>query len=163
MTIQENSEIRAALERLNQEFSHREAHDPAEGYRVQFLQNEGLLEGRLLPVGKRAGKGQFSTPYSNKCLFCDPPLRAVHKIFQDQNRVIVSLSHQLLIIPQKHYAHWFEAPIEDQIQLLKQAIEMRSENPSAVRFPIELHCGSAAGQTIFHLHVRTGVCMHKCT
>lgn len=155
MTILTDSNIRTALDQVNQEFAQQEATAPAQGYRVQFLQDNRGLVGKLIPVGSREKKSSFSTPALANCPFCEPA--AVYKTFQNQNRAIVSLSQQLLVIPQKHYAHWFEAPLDDQIQLINQAIEVRRANLPSIRSPIELHCGRAAGQTVFHIHVRTGV------
>lgn len=70
---------------------------------------------------------------------------------------VKSLSGQLLIIPKNHYSQWFDAPIELQADLLQEAIEMRTKYPESQERPIELHCGSAAGQTVFHIHVRTNI------
>lgn len=136
-----------------------------------ILRAELIAEGGLRPPGPLIGLPKDDALYSRKeCAFCLGAAK-VHKVFQDQNLAVVSLSRQILVIPKKHYAHWFDAPLEEQIELFKDALEVRNENPSSFfprvaeffgakredRGPIELHCGAAAGQTVFHLHVRTGV------
>lgn len=135
------------------------------------LRAELIAEGGLRPTGPLSGLPKDEALYSrNECAFCLGAAK-VHKVFQDQNLAVVSLSRQILVIPKKHYAHWFAVPLEEQIELFKDALEVRKENPSSIftrvaelfeerradRRPIELHCGAAAGQTVFHLHVRTGV------
>ncbi len=160
--IYADSEIRGALSGLNQEFSAREASAPAQGYRVVFLEKPLLAgnlisEGGLRSAGPLSGMPQDEELYRNEeCAFCIGAAK-VDKVFKDGNFTVRSLSHQVLVIPKKHYAHWFAIPIEEQIELFKQAVEIRNEHPSAVSRPIELHCGAAGGQTVFHTHVRTGV------
>ncbi len=161
--IYSDAEIRGALAQLNGVYAAAEASAPAKGYRVVFLERP-RLEGSLIPAG-----GSRSTPHllsgipqdeasyrTNQCVFCKSAAK-VEKVFKEGNRAVLSLSNQVLIIPKKHYAHWFDIPLEEQIELFKEAMEIRDANPSSVSHPIELHCGSAAGQTVFHTHVRTGV------
>ena len=65
----------------------------------------------------------------------------------------------MLIIPKNHYSQWFNVPIEIQADLLQEAIEIRKQYSESQNRPIELHCGSDGGQTVFHTHVRTNIYM----
>lgn len=128
----------------------------AGGFVITFndLPSEGA---NITLIGKRApGENlpQISTLDPKKCIFC-------HEIDQsdanDEIRNITSLSKQVLVIPNKHYNHWFETPTHLQLKLFLKAAKMRQENPSGVQKKMELHCGSTAGQTVAHTHFRTGI------
>ena len=93
------------------------------------------------------------------CPFCSPP---VERIFYVDELVIglwdaypVSPGHALLV-PRRHVVSWFDATREEQSALLaaiekaKAAIE---SNRAPHGYNIGVNDGSAAGQTIFHLHV----------
>src|SRR5262249_55587864 len=62
----------------------------------------------------------------------------------------------LLIIPNEHFKHWFEAPEKVHIDMMSALNQMqawlKSEyNPDG--FNIGMNCDIAAGQSIMHLHV----------
>lgn len=67
----------------------------------------------------------------------------------------VSAGHALLI-PKRHVASWFDATREEQAELLS-AVEAARAEIEKTRLPdgynIGVNIGSAAGQTVFHLHV----------
>jgi diadenosine tetraphosphate (Ap4A) HIT family hydrolase len=67
----------------------------------------------------------------------------------------VSPGHALLI-PRRHMPAWFEATDEERFSIFKavdraKAIIERDHRPDG--YNIGINCGTAAGQTIFHLHV----------
>jgi len=149
---------------FNDEYRLQEKHDPRQGYLVQFDVKENGIKASLHPHGgKRNGNELLSgiSQVRDSCLFCpqklaENPLKITQSNTTD---AVKSLSGQLLIVPKNHYSQWFDAPIELQADLLQEAIEIRKQYPESQSRPIELHCGSAAGQTVFHIHVRTNVYM----
>ena len=93
------------------------------------------------------------------CPFCRP---ASDRLFHLGQSVLgiwdlfpVSRGHALLV-PKRHVASWFEATLDEQqelleaIQLAKAEIE-RDHQPDG--FNVGINIGSAAGQTVPHLHV----------
>ena len=67
----------------------------------------------------------------------------------------VTLSHSL-IIPKRHIASFFETTREEQMALFDLLTEMREllqkeHNPDG--FNIGINDGTAAGQTVMHLHI----------
>lgn len=96
---------------------------------------------------------------SKDCPFCHP---AADRLFHLGKGVLglwdgfpVSPGHALLI-PKRHFPNWFEATEEEQRELIaaidtaRAAIE-RDHQPNG--FNIGVNVGSAAGQTVPHLHV----------
>lgn len=93
------------------------------------------------------------------CLFCN----------QDKYKVIMTNDHAMaiydgypvtpghtLIIPKRHIASFFEANIVEQVAMLELLAEMREllqkeQNPDG--FNIGINDGTAAGQTVMHLHI----------
>lgn len=157
-------DILELLKIFNDQFLQEESLQPKEGYLVQFVTNNSGLAASLIPHGaQRLTKLLSGIPQTKKdsCPFCPEELSKSKKNLNTAMRAstaaVRSLSGQLLIVPKEHYSHWFEAPVELQADLLEEAIEIRNKYPESQNRPIELHCGSAAGQTVFHIHVRTGV------
>jgi hypothetical protein len=154
--------LKNLLVRLNAAYAKKEASTPYEGYRVLFEEKPNF-QARLIPMGglrktaKLSGAPDNDRQYQAKdCPFCTSDVK-VHRVFQDRNRAIVSRSGQILLIPDKHYSHWFEMPVEDQLKLLEHALDQRKLYSSSKHPPMELHCGSAGNQTVFHTHLRTGI------
>lgn len=93
------------------------------------------------------------------CPFCN---LGNSRIIQANTHVIaiydgypVSPGH-CLIIPKRHIASFFEATREEQTAILDLLAEMRAvlqkeNNPDG--FNIGINDGSAAGQTVMHLHI----------
>ena len=80
------------------------------------------------------------------------------KDFGDGTYAITSLNHQILIIPAEHYDHFFATPFDIQVIIIKNALAIRNaQKNTTLKKPLEFHCGAAAGQTVFHLHARTGI------
>lgn len=165
-----DDKIRNVLIKLNRDFKTQEEFNPAKGYCVQ-IETKPFLQATLTPFGGNRIEEELSgTPkntfdYIKKCPFCDYPRQnlkdpRIIKVFADQSYAALSLSHQILLIPSHHYSHWFEIPLETQIKLLYNILEIRNIYSSSVLGPIEFHCGSSAGQTVFHFHGRTGVYLH---
>jgi hypothetical protein len=142
------------LSALNAKHALQETSNPREEYRVVFQEHPTFLRAHLIPMGARRETVQLSgvPENSDSCPFCTTSL----KVFEVCS-VIVSRSGQVLLIPDTHYVHWFEAPLEEQCTLMTHALELRKQYPKAIQTPIELHCGSAGYQTVFHLHLRTGI------
>jgi len=93
------------------------------------------------------------------CVFCALDER---RVFLRESSVAavwdgfpVSSGHALLI-PTRHVPNWFEATTEEKMALVmaidraKRIID-RQYQPDG--YNIGINCGSAAGQTVFHLHV----------
>ncbi len=171
-----DSQIHRVLEKLNKEFAEYERTNPQQGYCVTIDTDTGDtglgdttqgLRAKITPYGgPRASKLLSGMPadvasYRNQCAFCyyqshqsDPHFI---KDFCDQSYAVTSLNHQILVIPQEHYPHLFATPLEMQKTIIKNMLAIRSQHSAKIRRPMEFHCGSAAGQTVFHLHGRTGV------
>ena len=93
------------------------------------------------------------------CPFCNP----------DKSRIILANDHAMaiydgfpvtpghsLIVPKRHIASFFEATREEQTAMLDLLAEMRQRllaerNPDG--FNIGINDGTAAGQTVMHLHI----------
>ena len=93
------------------------------------------------------------------CPFCNP----------DNSKIVLANSHAAafydgfpvspghsLIVPKRHIASFFEATREEQAALLDLLAEMqeilvKERNPDG--FNIGINDGTAAGQTIMHLHI----------
>ncbi|MDK9718521.1 MAG: HIT family protein [Trichlorobacter sp.] len=87
----------------------------------------------------------------------------------DSNRIILSNDHTVvirdgfpvskghtLIIPKRHIASLFEATAEEQaslLELLGLARQQLQEELKPNAFNIGINDGSAAGQTVMHLHI----------
>lgn len=87
----------------------------------------------------------------------------------DSSRIIASNDHAVaildgfpvskghtLIIPKRHIASLFEATVEEQtalLELLAQARQQLQDDLKPDGFNIGINDGSAAGQTVMHLHI----------
>ena len=162
-----NDEIKVILIQLNKDFEAYESSTPQQGYCVT-IETTPNLHAKLTPYGGSRKSKQLSgfptdeSTYKNSCPFCHYSKNnyqdaRIVKNFPDTSYAVKSLSGQILIIPEEHYTHLFTTPFEMQVTILKNVIQVRNENPDKIQAPIEFHCGSAAGQTVFHLHARTGV------
>lgn len=158
-------EIVELLNIFNEQYKLQEEHDPRQGYLVQFDVKENGIKASLYPRGEKRNCNELLSgipKVRNSCLFCpqelaENPLKIRNITRKNTTDAVKSLRNQLLIVPKNHYSQWFNAPIELQADLLQEAIEIRKQYPESQKRPIELHCGSAAEQTIFHIHVRTNV------
>ena len=162
-----DEQIHDILVSLNNEFNQYEHASPQEGYCVT-IETSPVLKAKLTPYGGKrstkllSGVSAQTTESMKKCRFCKKSHNSVQsfaliKFENDTTYVIKSLSHQLLVIPVEHYDHLFSTPFEMQVTILKNIFTVRQMYLKNVQRPIEFHCGSAAGQTVFHLHGRTGV------
>jgi diadenosine tetraphosphate (Ap4A) HIT family hydrolase len=94
-----------------------------------------------------------------ECPFCDPPEDRI--IWKDEHVYVirdlypVSPSHTL-IIPFRHFASVFEAS-EDELKSIARALHFRKmqleRSLAADGYNIGVNEGSAAGQTIHHVHI----------
>jgi len=162
-----NDQINQLLVQLNENFAHYENTNPQQGYCIT-IQTNPTLQAKLTPYGgTRSTKLLSGIPtnesdYVKKCPFCQYSQKnytdkQIVKTFNDGTYAVTSMSNQVLVIPDKHYPHLFNAPFEQQRVILKNIMQIRDENQDNIYGPIEFHCGSAAGQTVFHIHGRTGV------
>ena len=161
-----DNKISQLLIELNQEFTAYETNNPQEGYCVTIDTNSGL-QAKIIPCGGirssklLSGMPENESSYKEECPFCAYTKNKSDshflKDFHDQSYAISSLSDQILVIPQEHYAHLFVTPFDMQVVIIKNMLAIRSQYPEKIQRPMEFHCGSAAGQTVFHLHGRTGV------
>lgn len=103
----------------------------------------------------------FSLISENHCRFC-VRAKSNHQIvsyfthcFAIWDEYPVSKGH-LLIIPYKHYTHWFDAPKVVQLEITSVLDIMRAKLDTKYHpdgYNIGINCGVTAGQTIMHLHV----------
>lgn len=96
---------------------------------------------------------------ARECPFCSPPPeRIIH-----ENKLVsalydgfpVSLGHAL-IIPRRHFASWEEAYMDEKISIWEEIDEVRkviADRYTPDGFNVGFNDGTAAGQTIMHLHV----------
>lgn len=172
--------ISDVIKAANLQYSQMENNNPREGYIVQFYgtgdQLTFNLEGR---GGSRDRNALLSgiPQVIGSCPFCSEelaknPLRLnITNIIPPTQRdtvdavnaiaSVISNRGQVLFVPEQHFPHWFNVPIEIQTTLLQAAIALREKHPESRNIPIELHCGSAGRQSVFHTHVRTNVYMEK--
>lgn len=166
-TTPNHDQINQILVQLNNDFAHYENTNPQQGYCVT-IQTTPSLQAKITPYGgARSTKLLSGIPtnesdYVKKCPFCEYSQKnytdkQIVKTFNDATYAVTSMSNQVLVIPEKHYAHIFNAPFELQMIILKNIMQIRDENKDNIYGPIEFHCGSAAGQTVFHIHGRSGV------
>jgi len=93
------------------------------------------------------------------CPFCDPEEARI--AYRDENITCIwdgfpVTDGHMLVIPNRHFASWFEATLEEQIELIKAISLARDLILSQYRpegFNIGINIGAAGGQTIPHLHV----------
>lgn len=94
------------------------------------------------------------------CPFCNPPpeeiVLANDLCYAHYDKYPVNPGH-LLLIPFRHVAGFFEATDEEQAALLalgreaKRLLDDRFHHPDG--YNIGVNVGTAAGQTVMHLHV----------
>lgn len=150
---------------FNDQYQLQNKSDPRQGYLVQFFVKDHGIKALLHSYGEKRKSNELLSGISqvrDSCIFCpqklsESPLKLRNITKRNTTDAVQSLSGQLLIVPKTHYSQWFDAPIELQADLLQEAIDIRKQYPESQNSPIELHCGSAAGQTIYHIHVRTNV------
>lgn len=93
------------------------------------------------------------------CPFCDPEEERI--AYRDESITClwdgfpVTDGH-VLVIPNRHFASWFEATLEEQKEMLKgistaRDLILKQHRPEG--FNIGINIGEAGGQTIPHLHI----------
>ena len=95
----------------------------------------------------------------DKCPFCNPDLDRVW--FESENGAVIWDAFPLckghaLVIPKRHYASIYEMPQEDQAAMWRLVAEARQRLQDELQpdgFNIGLNDGTAAGQTILHVHI----------
>ena len=93
------------------------------------------------------------------CPFCNPPAEEIvltnDLCYARYDKFPVNLGH-LLVIPFRHVAGFFEATDEEQAALLalvREAKRLLDERFHPDGYNIGVNVGTAAGQTVMHLHV----------
>lgn len=104
-------------------------------------------------------RGESHSQKALDCAFCGLQERSTFSLFQHcfaiPDAYPVSLGHTL-IIPYEHTEHWFTAAPEVQFDVLNALHKVKSELDECYKpdgYNIGMNCGTAAGQTIAHLHV----------
>lgn len=164
----EEDKIRLFLKRLNIDFLKQEKVKAFAGYHVK-IETFPSFKASIIPCGIErkmseplSGMPKDESAYIKTCCFCEyavkisPDPRIMQK-FKNGSLSVTSLSNQVLVIPEKHYPHWFTIPLETQVKLFQNMLALRKAHSSEIKGPIEFHCGAAGGQTVFHFHGRTGV------
>jgi diadenosine tetraphosphate (Ap4A) HIT family hydrolase len=62
----------------------------------------------------------------------------------------------MLIIPKRHVADFFDTTAEEKraiLEVLDRSKKMLAEQMAPDGYNVGINCGSAAGQTVFHVHV----------
>ncbi len=127
----------------------------AAGYTISFASKprDGVV---IKAIGKRSKSEKLIQKVQQNCSFC--LIDCEKKLKENSNFFALrSLNHQVLLIPNGHYDHWFETPLEIQKVLFREALEMRKNSSSCIKADMELHCGSIGGQSVPHLHFRSGI------
>lgn len=93
----------------------------------------------------------------NKCMFCNQEEIILENelAWTRYDRYPVSPGH-MLIITKRHVADFFNTTIEERRalnDLLEEAKKMLDREYSPDGYNIGVNCGTAAGQTIMHLHI----------
>jgi len=157
-------DLRSCLRDLDQAYREMEKEHPG-GYSVVFgdsPQQGVILRGigtRLSTQIQLVGVPDKREDCQQTCPFCryvregNKDERIIN-VF-DQALAVQSMSGQVLVIPKEHYVHWFETPIDEQLRLLGHAFAIRDKSTNLGT--MGLHCGTLAGQTVFHTHLRTGL------
>jgi len=93
------------------------------------------------------------------CIFCEKPiderLFTSHLAFACFDRHPVAPGH-ILVIPTRHEASWFGLNREEQneiLEVLDRAKEYLNARYSPDGYTIGINEGTAAGQTVFHVHL----------
>ena len=92
------------------------------------------------------------------CIFCNPNHELVYEdyfVYAMFDSYPVSKGHTL-IIPKRHYEHYFETTGDEALSIHKALVYLKRflddlYHPDG--YNIGINNGSAAGQTIYHLHV----------
>jgi hypothetical protein len=162
-TAVSREELAKLLNNFKKKYELQEKEDPRQGYLVQFFVKDNEITSSLSPRGEKRNSNESLLSISqakDPCPFCSQqlaksPRRIENMTQRNTTDAVRSNNDQLLIVPKDHYSQWFDAPVEVQVDLLQEAIEIRKKYPKSQKRPIELHCG--LGQTVFHLHVRTNI------
>ena len=93
----------------------------------------------------------------NNCIFCNQEELILENelTWARYDRYPVSPGH-LLIITKRHVADFFDTTIEERRalnDLLEECKKMLDREYSPDGYNIGVNCGTAAGQTIMHLHI----------
>ena len=93
----------------------------------------------------------------NKCIFCNQEELILENelAWARYDKYPVSPGH-LLIITKRHVADFFDTTIEERRalnDLLEECKKMLDREYSPDGYNIGVNCGTAAGQTIMHLHI----------
>lgn len=94
----------------------------------------------------------------NKCIFCNLGKR---KIIESHYGILIRDLFPLneghsLVIPKRHVTSWFHCELNEQIDLiglLNQAKRLLDVEYSPASYNIGINDGTAAGQTISHMHI----------
>ena len=96
---------------------------------------------------------------SSNCIFCDGIegiLLENDLAFAILDKFPVSFGHTL-IIPKRHFPEYFEITSEEleavHELILKRRDQLLQQDNSIIGFNLGINNGSAAGQTVMHLHV----------
>lgn len=131
-----------------------------DGYSVEFLHDTErgpyialTGHGRTRPKGYDLLGVPSQGHIASACPFCRQ-VKAGIELPQYGAKTIQSLSGRTLLIPVRDpiAVHWFQADRKTQINLLQAASDVMRQLPGTPH--IELHCGEAGYQTVWHLHLR---------
>ena len=96
---------------------------------------------------------------ASSCPFCPPP----EDRLVDQNQLAIAFFDRfpvsdghVLVVPKRHVASWFDATAEERaacLELVDRAKARLDETNRPDGYNLGINVGSAAGQTVFHLHL----------
>lgn len=102
----------------------------------------------------------YKKKHSNKCVFCD--LKNKKKIIDGDLIFVLEddspvTKHHSLIIPKRHFSSFFDITNDELLEINKllkvQKNLILEKDPSVEGFNVGINIESAAGQSVFHLHV----------
>lgn len=125
---------------------------------VQYAQLEHIRRKKLNLRGGFKKRICLASAEKPLCPFCNRQIEIVAQFvhcYVIRDQFPVSNGHHL-IIPNEHFANWFETPEEVRLDMLQALDFIKSHiervlNPDG--FNIGMNCGIAAGQSIMHLHM----------
>lgn len=98
---------------------------------------------------------------NNQCIFCHPEVSEVlfssELVYSRFDRYPVSPGH-VLVIPKRHISSIFDATSEEVYALWEQVVQVKEfldVEYAPDGYNIGINDGTAAGQTIMHLHIHT--------
>ncbi|WP_420420534.1 hypothetical protein [Simkania sp.] len=149
-------ELESIIDSVDQLYRDYEKQDkPPGSYCVNFFKNDKPFSVSTHATRDK-GTPLIGSPetHSAPCSLC----KADSKKLSDDFKLLCSLSNRPLIIDSTSpTVNWFQMPKEKQLKMLIEAQQVQKKLQPLIgkdQLYLELHCGSHAGQTQWHTHLR---------